>query len=349
MGGSTVVAALIGIGLTVFADAVPGSTGPCRHPAFRAALRYPADNERLVPFRAARVGAEAAGRTWPVDGSFEADLSTQSTAMADARTKGAALAEASRSASIAALIEVLRPALRDTDRTVRLRALAALASRAFAAGAAGRALMVGPSPPGWAPPVSAVVPLEWRGDRSRLNDAFGDDVSHLLRTDPDGQIRHAALVALLNLLRPEGAEAHSPALVNLVIEAYQRDDDARVRTECVKTLRLIPNDSPTIRQVLRDALVGPSEVLQHEAQSAITGPHAKLTFAEVEPALKEALRSSTTSVRVGAVRALNMFGGSSASYLAVLQDMEQNDIAPEVRTAARLAIKSITGQPGEVW
>jgi HEAT repeat protein len=201
-----------------------------------------------------------------------------------------------------------------------------------------------------APSQHAVVPVEWRGDQSRLNEAFGDEVSHLLRTDPDGRVRHGALVALGNLLRPEGAGALAPGgLVDLVIEIYQRDSDAGVRTECVKTLRLIPNDSPTIRHVLRDALVDPSAVLQHEAQSAITGPHAKLTFAEVEPALKEALRSSTTSVRVGAVRALNMFGGSSASYLAVLQDMERNDIAPEVRTAARLAIKSITGQPGEVW
>jgi hypothetical protein len=273
---------------------------------------------------------------------------------ADAAEKRRMLYEIATSRSrlpINEVIALVTLALQDTAVEVRTAALAAIAGRAFVSRSAGTTRAIGPAPDGGPPPTSPRIPAEWRGDQARLNEALASACVALLREDGNAKVRHAALMALGNVQRPERPdEPFASAFVDLIADVYRRDPDPAVRAEVVKTVRLMANNTVATREILRDGLVDPSDGVQHEALAAIT-PQAmagasKLSFDDAEPALAVAVRSQSPVVRIGAIRALNVFGKASAPYLPALERMEREDGDSAVREAARLAIAAINRDMG---
>ena len=113
----------------------------------------------------------------------------------------------------------------------------------------------------------------------------------------------------------------------------------------MKTFRLVPNNNPEMRGVLRDALVDPSEAVRFEGLTGIT-PQAtaapqRLSFDEARETVVAALAHSDSGVRLGAVRAMNVFGAQAAPYIQNLERVSETDPDAHVRTSARLAIESI--------
>jgi hypothetical protein len=250
------------------------------------------------------------------------------------------------------VIALVTLALQDTAVEVRTAALAAIAGRALVSRSAGTTgAAFGPAPDGRPPPASSGIPAEWRGDQARLNEALASACVARLREDGNAKVRHAALMALGNVQRPERPdEPFASAFVDLIAAVYRRDPDPAVRAEVVKTVRLMANNTVATREILRDGLVDPSDGVQHEALAAIT-PQAmagtsKLSFDDAEPALAVAVRSQSPVVRIGAIRALNVFGKASAPYLPALERMEREDGDSAVREAARLAIAAINRDMG---
>jgi HEAT repeat protein len=188
------------------------------------------------------------------------------------------------------------------------------------------------------------VSPEWKDDRRKLIDALYDDVVAILKTDVDPRVRHEALLAVGNLqLIVEGPDL-PPDVINLLIDRFREDPDPSIRSEVVKSLRLITSDSPDLRAVLRDALLDPQDSVRLGAQSAIqphATPHIKLTFAEARGAIETALTSADADRRRAAVQALNNFGRAAREYLPRLQVLAANDPDSRVRESATLAIAAI--------
>jgi hypothetical protein len=191
-----------------------------------------------------------------------------------------------------------------------------------------------------------MIPTEWKGDQQALRDALEDDCLALLKSDPDDRVRHQALLAVVNLertTRPDGPLTERFA--GLLVDLYRRDPSSRVRAEVVKTFRLVPNDTPEMRAVLRDALVDPDASIRHEGLTGIT-PQAtaesrRLTFDEARDAIVAALKHADPGVRLGAVQALNVFGTPAAPYIQTLAHLSETDPDAGVRASARLAIDAI--------
>jgi hypothetical protein len=250
--------------------------------------------------------------------------------------------------SIDDVIPLSRAGTRDGSADVRLAALSAVMGRAMAARWAGTAGPgVGPGPSGMpTPPPPAIIPAEWRDDQRKLRDALYDDCVALLRHDADATVRRGALLAIGNLERPPRPDDPlNDQFVQLLLDVYRTDRDSRIRVEIVKALRLIPNNSTAIRGLLRDALVDRDETIRREGLNAITpqvtGGTPKLPFEEAREALTAAVRNADAGVRLGAVRALNVFGAPAREYVRMLERIRDTDPDAQVRASARLAIEAI--------
>jgi hypothetical protein len=244
------------------------------------------------------------------------------------------------------VIALVRAGTRDGSADVRRAALAAVTGRSMAAWWAGtRGPEVGPAPAGAPPPPPrAIIPSEWRDDQRTLRDALYDDCVVLLRTD--AAVRHDALLAVGNLERPvRPDDPMSDRFVQLLLDLYRNDRDARIRAEVVKTFGMIANNSEAIRAVLKDALVDPTEAIRREGLNAITpqavGGTPKLSFEDARPTLLAALRDADAGVRLGAVRALNVFGAPARGDIPLLERIRDTDPDAQVRASARLAIEAI--------
>jgi len=159
-------------------------------------------------------------------------------------------------------------------------------------------------------------------------------------------VRHQALLAVVNLELPRQPDGPFPErLVAMFVDLYRLDRSVRIRAEVVQTFRLMPNGAPTMRAVLRDALVDTNASIRHEGLSSIT-PQAtpasrRLSFDEARDTLITALTHTDPGVRLGAVQALNVFGAPAAPYIDTLERLSTNDPDPQVRASARLAIEAI--------
>lgn len=168
----------------------------------------------------------------------------------------------------------------------------------------------------------------------------------LLRNDPHPGVRHDALIALGNLERPSRSDdMFDDRFVTMLVDLYRTDRDSRIRTEVVKTCRLIPNNSAAIRGVLQDALVDLDGSVRAEALGAITpqvvGGQPKLSFEAARMTVVAALKDPNPGVRLGGVRALNVFGAPAREYLPILERIRDSDPDALVRSSAQLAIEAI--------
>jgi hypothetical protein len=242
--------------------------------------------------------------------------------------------------SIAEVIVLVRTALQDPLADVRMNALGAVMGRAMAARWAGT------SGPGMGPRPVPIIPAEWTGDQRTLRDALENDCLALVKSDPDDQVRYQALLTVVNLELP--AQLYEPLtarIVGLLVDLYRHDPSARIRAEVVKTFRLMPNNTPEMRAVLRDALVDANASIRYEGLTGIT-PEAtaasrRLSFDEARDTIVTALKNADPSIRLAAVQALNVFGASAAPYIETLERLSGNDQDAHVRASARLAIEAI--------
>jgi hypothetical protein len=87
------------------------------------------------------------------------------------------------------------------------------------------------------------------------------------------------------------------------------------------------------------------ETIRREGLNAITpqmtGGTPKLPFEEAREALTAAVRNADAGVRLGAVRALNVFGAPAREYVRMLERIRDTDPDAQVRASARLAIEAI--------
>ncbi len=283
-----------------------------------------------------------------VAGAQQSGMSVEDFRAADRAAKLGVLssiATARMNVAIGQVIVLVRAGLRDSSAEVRIAALGAVMGRAMAAHWAGiSGPGVGPStPPRPAPPS---IPAEWQGDQRALFEALEDDCLALLKGDPDDRVRHQALLAIGNLEpRTQADGPLSVRLVGLFVDLYRHDPAPRVRAEVVKTFRLVPNNTPEMRAVLRDALVDAHASIRHEGLTGIT-PQAtaaprRLSFDEARDTIVAALKHGDPGIRLGAVQALNVFGAPAAPYIQTLERLSDIDPDAQVRASARLAIESI--------
>lgn len=247
--------------------------------------------------------------------------------------------------AIGQVIALVRAGLHDPSADVRMSALGAVMGRAMAARWAGT------SGPGMWPsptrrPEPPIIPAEWKGDQQVLRDALEDDCLALLKSDSDDRVRYQALLAVGNLERPTQPDDPLPErLVALFVGLYRHDLSARIRAEVVKTFRHVPNNTPEMRAVLRDALVDTNATIRHEGLTGIT-PQAtavsrRLSFDEARDTIVTALKHADPGIRLGAVQALNVFGAPAAPYIQTLERLSAIDPDAQVRASARLAIEAI--------
>ena len=255
------------------------------------------------------------------------------------------IATARANVAIDQVIALARAGLHDSSAEVRMSALGAVMGRTMAARWAGT------SGPGMGPtpvprPEQRVIPAQWKGDQDVLRDALEDDCLALVKSDPDDRVRYQAFLAVGNLERPMQPEGPlSERIVAVFVDLYRRDSSSRIRAEIVKTFRLVPNNVPEMRAVLRDALVDANASIRHEGLTAIT-PQAtpglrRLSFDEARDVVVAALRHADPGVRLGGVQALNVFGLPAAPYIPALERLSEVDPDAQVRASARLAIEAI--------
>lgn len=247
--------------------------------------------------------------------------------------------------AIGQVIALVRAGLHDSSADVRMSALGAVMGRAMAAhwaGTSGPGMGLSPTPR----PEPPIIPAEWKGDQQALRDALEDDCLARLKSDPDDRVRYQALLAIENLERPTQPDGPLPErLVALFVDLYRHDPSARIRAEVVKTFRLVPNNTPEMRAVLRDALVDTNATIRHEGLIGIT-PQAtavfrRLSFDEARSTIVTALEHADPGIRLGAVQALNVFGAPAAPYIQTLERLSAIDPDAQVRASARLAIGAI--------
>jgi HEAT repeat protein len=196
---------------------------------------------------------------------------------------------------------------------------------------------VGPSPlPRPEPPI---IPAEWKGDQQTLRDALENDCLALLKSDPDDEVRYQALLAVVNLELLAQRDALTARIVGLFVDLYRHDPSAQIRAEVVKTFRLMPNSTPEMRAVLRDAVVDANASVRYEGLTGIAS--RRLSFDEARDTIVTALKHADPRIRLAAVQALNEFGASAASYIETLERLSGNDPDAQVRASARLAIEAI--------
>lgn len=266
----------------------------------------------------------------------------------DVRTKGRALTQLfAREAdvSIAHVVTLVGLGMRDPSPLVRQQALSAISARVMMArwaGTSGPQVGPGPGPRRELP----IIPIEWKDDQQKLRDALYDQCLEVLKSDQDRDVRRSALgaVGYLNLPANPG-QPFSDEFVALLVNLFRSDRDPRIRAAAVGSLYLMPNDSNDVRGVIRDGLVDTQESVRSAALRAIEpvaqGGRSKVSFLEAQPVLDRGLKAKDAGVRLGAVRALNVFGASSAAYIPLLNRMRETDPDDQVRTSAQLAIESI--------
>ena len=247
--------------------------------------------------------------------------------------------------SIGQVIVLVRAALQDPSADVRMSALGAVMGRAMAARWAGTSgPVMGPSP--MPRPELPIIPVQWKGDQQTLRDALENECLALLKGDPDDRVRYQALLTVENLELPTQRDDPLTArIVGLFVDLYRHDPSAQIRAEVVKTFRLMPNNTPEMRAVLRDALVDANASIRYEGLTGIT-PEAtaasrRLSFDEARDTIVTALKHADPSIRLAAVQALNVFGASAAPYIGTLERLSGNDPDAQVRASARLAIEAI--------
>jgi HEAT repeat protein len=259
--------------------------------------------------------------------------------------------------AIVEVIPLVRAGLHDPDVGVRSAALAAVSGRAMAARWAGTAgPLMGPTPSGQPAPPRPAIPSHWGGDQQALRAALDGDCRALLTGDPDDRVRHQALLAVFSLGMPAATDGLlSQPTIALLVDRYRHDSSARIRAEVVKTLRLVPSDTPDVGRVLVDALVDPDPSIRAEGLLAIVpraagtparpaGPVRRppeLSFDEAREVVVASLAHVDAGVRLGAVQALNAFGAPAALYIDTLERLADLDPDPQVRASARLAIEAI--------
>jgi HEAT repeats len=268
----------------------------------------------------------------------------------DAASKQRILNDIAASRSRVAIVDVItvaRAGMHDPVPEVRVAALAAVAGRAMASRWAGTSgPLMGPLPDGSLSPRGEPIPAEWLDDQRNLHEAVAEDCSRLLLEDQNQTVREYALLALGNLESPSDPnEPLRPQFIELLVNVFYNDADARIRAAVVKALTLIPNNSDMVRAVLRDGLVDPQAAVRHEALTGLTpqalGGRSKVSYEEARATFARALEHADPEVRLGAVQALNVFGASASEYIGILERLQQTDGNAQVRTSAGLAIAAI--------
>jgi HEAT repeat protein len=283
--------------------------------------------------------AGAGNQTGPSSADFAA---------ADAGSKGrtlGAIAASKIQLPVEDAIRLIKLGAEDPSPAVREAAMAAVMGRAMISGWAGtRGPQVGPMPNAGGPrPEQPIIPAEWRTDRRTLREALYDVCVLLLRTDPVVRVRREALRAGANLQQPERqADLYDEGFVELLVERYRTDGDARIRQVVVEGLTYIANNTEAIRAVLRDALADPEERVRQMALRGLEPQRRpKLSFNDARDLIAHSLQSPDGGIRWGAVRALNLFGASAREYLPLLEKLRSSDPDLRVRESAGLAIEAI--------
>jgi HEAT repeat protein len=269
-------------------------------------------------------------------------------AAADERGKGqmlGAIATSRIQLPVEDAIRMIRLGATDRFPLVREAAMTAVSGRAMISRWAGtRGPQVGPRPNGSPPPPERpIIPLTWSDDQRALREALHEVCVSLLQTDPAVRVRREALRAIGHLHLPtRETDLADERLVELLVERYRTDDDARIRHDAVEGLTVIANNTEAIRAVLRDALVDSEEMVREAGLRALEPQRQqKLSFADARDVIVTSLKHSDAGIRWGAVRALNLFGAPAREYLPLLEGMRSNDPDLRVRESAGLAIEAI--------
>lgn len=243
------------------------------------------------------------------------------------------------------VIPIVRAAVRDASPLIRTLAMSTVAVRTVSAhwaGTAGPGTGRRPSPV----PNGPAIPADWKDDHQRLRNAVYDDCSDLLKDDADREVRYYAFFAVSALDAPATPGEPIPErLVTLLVGLFRNDPDIRLRVQAVKALALLPVSGDVVRLTIQDALADPEGPVRDQALAAITpqllGGPPKLSFDEAQATILAALEGRAPGPRLGAVRALNLFGAAVFAYIPRLRRMQELDADPQVRKSARLAIDAI--------
>jgi hypothetical protein len=250
---------------------------------------------------------------------------------------------------IETLLELVRIGSADNAPDVRTAAMVAVSVRAIAsrwAGTTGPGM--GPPPRGTPPPEPPpLIPAEWRTDQATLRTHVRDTCVAMVRGDTHEEVRHTALLAAYAMYLPTDplAEAFPDEFVSLVIDVYRRDASDRLRSEAVKALRGMTNNSEPIRNVLSDAIVDKARSVRFQGLTSLTpetvGGPTKLIFAEAYGTIRRGTKDNDRAVRLNAVHALRLFGAAATEAVPLLDTVSTADPDPDVRAAARLAADAI--------
>ena len=169
-------------------------------------------------------------------------------------------------------------------------------------------------------------------------DALSDQLFGLM-TDPDAEVRRAAVMATGNLdfgagvrgrLRSETLRRH--------IAHYYREADPAVRAEIVKGLALVQNTDGDLVLLIEKSLEDPASAVRFYGVRGV----GRLTPPNAFNALFRAMEDSDLGVRSGAVMAVGRYGDRARARLPHLQMLLQREQHPSMRKVLESVIASLS-------
>jgi len=231
------------------------------------------------------------------------------------------------------MIPLVQLGLIDGERDVRISALMAIMSR----GSGTR--FAGAEPPA----IRDAMQRQWLQDRPRLLE-LRPQVITMAFSDPEPKVRRSAVLAVGNMdFNPRDRELRLTERTIADFSAlYVRDADSGVRAEIVKCFALIPNDSPSVRKILVDALSDPSTGVRHYAMAGAR----RLALPAMLPKVVDGLGDPDSGVRFGAVQALAFYGTSALPHLPTLLQLRETEPDAQVRAEIDRTIAAIRRAEG---